>query len=101
MSHSSMSAAELSLQYLLCPFGEIGVSLEGREEGQVSCAAGFADPVADQLEGGPQLLFGKLVHQVMELFTHRAHVDQCTDKARDSPASALWHLRPAAANHSP
>src|ERR1700690_1980338 len=72
VSQSSMSAAELRLQNLLGAFSQVRLSLKGSEERQVSPWAVIHAP-ANQLQRRRQLSLRKLVHQVVELLTHRAH----------------------------
>ena len=65
--------AEFGPQDLLWPLRQIRVRLEGREERQVPHAVSGVSPAPDQLKNRPNLLLGKLVHQVMQFLTHRAH----------------------------
>lgn len=75
MSHSSMSTAELSLQDFFGAIGQIRLSLERREKREVpGRAARLLHMLADQFKGWPQFCLGKLIHQVVEFITHRAHV---------------------------
>jgi hypothetical protein len=74
VSHSSMSAAEFGAENILRPLSQIRLGLKRREERQVpSLPAVLRDPAADQLQGWLKLILGKLIHQLMEFFAHRAH----------------------------
>lgn len=75
MSHSSMSTAELGPQDFLGAIGQVWLSLERREEREVpGGATRLLHMPADQFQGWPQFCLGKLIHQVVEFITHRAHV---------------------------
>jgi hypothetical protein len=63
VSHTSMSAAEFGAEALLRPLRQVRLSLERREERQVpALPAMIRHPVADQLEGRPELIFLKLIY---------------------------------------
>ena len=65
MSHSSMSAAEFGAENILRPLSQIRLGLERREKRQIpSLPAVLCHPAADQLQGWPKLILGKLIHQL-------------------------------------
>ena len=66
MSHSSMSAAEFGAEDLLRSLSQVRLGLERREERQVpSLPTMLRYPATDQFQSWPDLVLGKLIHQLM------------------------------------
>lgn len=49
----------------------------GKERQVPALPAVLRHPVADQLEGRPELILPKLIHQLMKFLVHRAHASRC------------------------
>ncbi|MCA2179307.1 hypothetical protein LDL08_24255 [Nonomuraea glycinis] len=52
--------------------GQIGLTLERREERQVSLVVRLTETPANQLHGKPKLRFRQLIHQVVQFLAYDA-----------------------------
>jgi hypothetical protein len=87
-----MSAAECSLKDLLCPLSQIRLRLEGRKNGRSLALPPDSPTGRGSARVWSKLSFRKLIHQMVEFLTHRAHAVQCTDNDYDRPPSDMWTL---------